>query len=127
MTSQARLDAFLDHVPASIRVAVELRHPSWNDTAVYQLLERHRAAYVVMSGEGLACVPRATTDLVYVRMHGPVEDPMYTGSYSNDELRRWANRITQWDSEGKDVWMYFNNDLGGHAVRNALSIRELLS
>jgi uncharacterized protein YecE (DUF72 family) len=127
MTSQARLDAFLDRVPASIRVAVELRHSSWNETAVYQLLERHRAAYVVMSGEGLACVPRATTDLVYIRMHGPVEDPMYTGSYSNDELRRWANRITQWDSEGKDVWMYFNNDLGGHAVRNALSIRELLS
>jgi len=24
------------------------------------------------------------------------------------------------------VWMYFNNDLGGHAVRNALLLRELL-
>ncbi|OIN79563.1 DUF72 domain-containing protein, partial [Mycobacterium malmoense] len=67
----ARLDAFLDRVPEPIRVAVELRHPSWNDEAVYRLLERRRAAYVVMSGPGLACVPRATTDLVYVRMHGP--------------------------------------------------------
>jgi uncharacterized protein YecE (DUF72 family) len=122
----ARLDSFLQQVPASIRVAVELRHPSWNDPAVYQMLERRRAAYVVMSGGGLACVPRATTDLVYVRMHGPDQDAIYAGCYSDDELRRWANRIAQWDGEGRDVWVYFNNDLGGHAVRNALTLQELL-
>lgn len=126
-STQARLDSFLDGVPAWIRVAVELRHPSWNDPAVYQSLERHRAAYVVMSGSGLACIPRATTDLVYIRMHGPDSDPIYAGSYSNDELRWWADRITEWDRDGKDVWMYFNNDLGGHAVRNALRLRDLLS
>jgi len=104
-----------------------LRHPSWNDPAVYALLESHRAAYVVMSGADLACVPRATTDLVYVRMHGPEPATMYTGSYTSDDLRWWAERISAWDNEGRDVWMYFNNDLGGHAVRNALSLRELLS
>ena len=127
ISSQERLDSFLHRVPAPIRVAVELRHPSWNDPAVYQLLERHRAAYVVMSGGGLACVPQATTDLVYIRMHGPDQGPIYAGSYSNDELRRWADRIAQWDRDGRDVWVYFNNDLGGHAVRDALSVRELLS
>lgn len=123
----ARLDSFLRTVPASIRVAVELRHPSWNDPAVYQVLENRRAAYVVMSGAGLACIPRATTDLVYIRMHGPDQDTIYAGSYSNDELRWWADRIAAWDRDYRDVWMYFNNDLGGHAVRNALSLRELLS
>jgi uncharacterized protein YecE (DUF72 family) len=121
----ARLEAFLRSVPASIRVAIELRHPSWNDPAVYSLLERHRAAYVVMSGAGLACVPRATTDLVYVRLHGPDHDSMYTGSYGNAELRCWAERIAEWVDQKRDVWMYFNNDLGGHAVRNALSLQEL--
>nr|WP_232008090.1 DUF72 domain-containing protein [Mycobacterium gordonae] len=123
----ARLDSFLASVPPSIRTAVELRHPSWNDPAVFALLEQHRAAYVVMSGAGLACIPRATTDLVYVRMHGPGQDAMYTGSYSNDELKGWADRINEWTGEGRDVWMYFNNDLGGHAVRNALTLRELVS
>jgi len=123
----ARLDSFLRTVPASIRVAVELRHPSWNDPAVYQVLENRRAAYVVMSGAGLACIPRATTDLVYIRMHGPDQDAIYAGSYSNEELERWADQIAAWDRDGTDVWMYFNNDLGGHAVRNALSLRELLS
>ncbi|OBF80397.1 sensor histidine kinase [Mycobacterium sp. 852002-51163_SCH5372311] len=123
----ARLDAFLAAVPAEIRVAVELRHPSWNDDAVYALLERRAAGYVVMSGAGLVCVPRATTDFVYIRMHGPDQDSIYAGSYSDDQLRRWADRITQWRDDGRDVWMYFNNDLGGHAVRNALTLRELLS
>jgi uncharacterized protein YecE (DUF72 family) len=122
----ARLDAFLLGVPPSIRVAVELRHPSWDDPAVYELLQRRRAAYVVMSGAGLACVPRATTDFVYIRWHGPAHEVMYTGSYSDDELRRWADRISEWSAEGKDVWAYFNNDLGGHAVRNAIKLRELL-
>jgi uncharacterized protein YecE (DUF72 family) len=123
----ARLESFLQSVPASIRVAVELRHPSWDDPAVYAVLENHRAAYVVMSGGGLACIPRATTDLVYVRMHGPEPASMYTGSYTPEDLRRWADRVINWDREGRDVWMYFNNDLGGHAVRNALSLRQLLS
>ncbi|HKI39757.1 MAG TPA: DUF72 domain-containing protein [Mycobacterium sp.] len=121
-----RLDSFLRAVPPSIRVAVELRHPSWNEPAVYALLESRRAAYVVMSGAGLPCIPRATTDLLYVRMHGPDPDAMYEGSYPDDDLRRWAALIAAWDGDGKDVWMYFNNDLGGHAVRNALRLRELL-
>jgi uncharacterized protein YecE (DUF72 family) len=123
---EARLNSFLQRVPVSIRVAVELRHPSWNEPAVYELLESRRAAYVVMSGGGLACVPRATTDLVYVRLHGPDQDAIYTGCYSDDDLRRWADRSAQWDRDGRDVWVYFNNDLGGHAVRNALTLQELL-
>ncbi|BBX73427.1 DUF72 domain-containing protein [Mycobacterium shinjukuense] len=122
----ARLDSFLRSVPASIRVAVELRHPSWDDPAVYHLLAGRRAAYVVMSGAGLACIPRATTDVVYVRMHGPDPGAMYTGSYTCAELRRWVERIVEWDDAGRDVWVYFNNDLGGHAVCNALSLRKLL-
>jgi uncharacterized protein YecE (DUF72 family) len=122
----ARLDHFLSLVPDSIRVAVELRHPSWDDPAVYALLEARRATYVVMSGAGLACIPRATTDLVYVRMHGPDPGAMYTGSYSAEDLQAWADRIASWDREGRDVWVYFNNDPHGHAVRNALSLRELV-
>lgn len=122
-----RLDSFLRSVPPSIRVAVELRHPTWNDPAVYALLESRRAAYVVMSGAGLPCIPQATTDLVYVRMHGPDPDALYAGSYPEQDLRWWADRVAEWDSDGRNVWMYFNNDLGGHAVRNALALRGLLS
>lgn len=122
-----RLDSFLAAMPDWLRVAVELRHPSWNDPAVYALLERRHAAYVVMSGAGLPCIPRATTDLVYIRMHGPDPEAMYAGSYPPDELQQWAERIAEWDGEGRDVWMYFNNDPHGHAVRNARFLKGLLS
>jgi uncharacterized protein YecE (DUF72 family) len=123
----ARLDHFLGCMPDWIRVAMELRHPSWDDPAVYALLEAHRAAYVVMSGAGLPCVLRATTDLVYVRLHGPDTQRMYAGSYSTDELRWWADRITEWHSQGRDVLVYFNNDGFGYAVHNARELRGLLS
>jgi uncharacterized protein YecE (DUF72 family) len=123
----ARLDSFLSKVPAFIRVAVELRHPSWNDPAVYAILASHRAAYVVMSGAGLPSIPQTTADLVYVRMHGPDPDSMYAGSYPEQDLRWWAGLIAEWDDEGRDVWTYFNNDPHGHAVRNALLLRGLLS
>ena len=122
----ARLDGFLAMLPPAVRAAVELRHPSWDDAAVYALLERRRAAYVVMSGAGLPCIPRATTDFVYVRMHGPDPQAMYTGSYSTEELRMWADRIGQWSAESRNVWIYFNNDPHGHAVRNACILQGLL-
>ena len=120
-----RLDHFLGLMPRRIRVAMELRHASWNDPAVFSLLERHGAVYVVMSGAGMPCVPRATSDLVYVRMHGPEPASLYTGSYSDDDLRRWADRLAAWQQEGKRVDVYFNNDLGGHAVRNARRLKDL--
>ena len=75
-----------------MRVAVEFRHPSWHDEAVFALLERHGAAYCVMSGAGLPCVLRATAPFVYVRLHGPDPDHLYAGSYSDDDLRWWADR-----------------------------------
>jgi len=123
----ARLEQFLAAMPGQIRVAMELRHPSWDSPDVYALLEAHRAAYVVMSGAGLPCVPRATGDLVYIRMHGPPQDSMYAGSYPDAELRRWAERVSDWHSQGRTVVVYFNNDLGGHAVRNARRLKEMLA
>jgi uncharacterized protein YecE (DUF72 family) len=123
----ARLDHFLGLMPSSIPVAMEMRHPSWNDPAVFSMLERHGAAYVVMSGAGLACVPRATSNLVYVRMHGPEPASLYTGSYSDKDLREWADRLMAWQHEGRRVDVYFNNDLGGHAVRNAHRLKELVT
>lgn len=121
-----RLEAFLALIPGWIRVAMELRHRSWDHPAVYDILERHRAAYVITSGLGLASIPRATTDLVYLRMHGPDSGPRYAGRYPTRQLRCWADRIAGWRAEGRRVLVYFNNDGGGHAVRNALSLRALL-
>ena len=122
----ARLEYFLGQLPDWVRTAVELRHPSWVDDRVFALLERHRAAYCVVSGANLPCVLRATAPFVYVRLHGPDPDRLYAGSYPEADLVWWAGRLREWEAEGKTVYAYFNNDGYGHAVRNAARLRQLV-
>ncbi|GGL97225.1 DUF72 domain-containing protein [Nakamurella endophytica] len=122
----ARLAWFLGRLPKWIRSAVEFRHPSWTDEAVFEQLEAHRVAYCVMSGAGLPCVLRATAPEVYVRFHGPDDRYLYAGSYSDDDLRWWADRIREWEADGRQVFAYFNNDGDGNAVRNARTLKMFL-
>lgn len=121
-----RLDTVLGCLPADIPVAVEFRHPSWHVEEVFGLLERHGAAYCVMSGAHLPCVLRVTTGFAYVRLHGPSHDWLYAGSYSDDDLSWWADRVREWQGAGTEVWAYFNNDGDGHAVRDAWRLRDRL-
>ena len=121
-----RLEYFLGLFPEWMRLAVEFRHPSWLDDRVFEILSRHGAAYVVMSGAGLPCVLKATAPIVYVRMHGPDHDHLYAGSYSETDLGWWADRIRDWQRVGHSVFVYFNNDGGGNAVRNAWTLRGML-
>jgi uncharacterized protein YecE (DUF72 family) len=122
----ARLAYFLGLLPQWIPTAVEFRHPSWIDEHVFALLERHDTAYCVMSGANLPCVLRATTSFVYVRLHGPDPGSLYAGSYSEADLRWWEERLREWDRTKRDVFVYFNNDGDGNAVRNAARLREPL-
>jgi uncharacterized protein YecE (DUF72 family) len=122
----ARLAYFLGLVPGWMRVAVEFRHRSWHCEETFALLERYRAAYCVMSGADLPCVLRATTDFVYVRMHGPDHHHLYAGSYSGADLTWWADRVREWDLAARSVFVYFNNDGDANAVRNARALRALL-
>jgi uncharacterized protein YecE (DUF72 family) len=79
-----------------------------------------------MSGSGLPCVLRATAPVVYVRMHGPDPQHLYGGSYPDADLRWWAARVREWAAMGKDVYVYFNNDGDGNAVRNAHTLRGMV-
>ncbi|NQX12171.1 DUF72 domain-containing protein [Microbacteriaceae bacterium VKM Ac-2855] len=122
----ARLAYFLQQLPPWLTVAVEFRHPSWQEEPVFRLLERFDAAYCVTSGAGLPCILRATSELVYVRLHGPDHHTLYAGSYTDDELWWWAERMREWEASGHTVLGYFNNDGGGNAVRNALTLKRML-
>ncbi|WP_266367006.1 DUF72 domain-containing protein [Tellurirhabdus rosea] len=121
-----RLAYFLETMPDRIPLTVEFRHPTWHTEPVFSLLEQHRAAYCIMNGFGLPCLLRTTGPFVYVRLHGPENQPLYHGGYSDEELAGWAELVREWHRAGKDVYVYFNNDIGGHAVRNALTLRALL-
>ncbi|GAA3686072.1 DUF72 domain-containing protein [Arthrobacter ginkgonis] len=121
-----RLGYFLDRLPEWIRVAVEFRHPTWHHPDVYALLGHHGAAYCVMSGANLPCILEATAPFVYVRLHGPDPNQLYVGSYSDADLQWWAGRVREWQDDGRDVFVYFNNTIEGNAVRNADTLRGLL-
>jgi uncharacterized protein YecE (DUF72 family) len=123
----ARLAYFLGQLPAWMQVAVEFRHLSWHQEVVFELLEQHGAAYCVMSGAQLPCILRATAPFVYVRLHGPDPRHLYAGSYADDSLHWWADRIHEWVAMGRDVFVYFNNDGDGHAVRNAMKLQQILA
>lgn len=121
-----RLQYFLQQLPPWMRVSLEFRHESWHQECVFQLLENYQVAYCIMSGAQLPCALRATASFVYVRLHGPDQHHLYAGSYSDADLQWWAARIREWASQGKDIYVYFNNDGGGHAVRNATTLRAFL-
>jgi uncharacterized protein YecE (DUF72 family) len=67
------------------------------DRPIFALLEAHLAAYCVMSAANLPCTLRATTDLVYLGMHGPDRHHLYSGSCPDADLTWWADRIREWD------------------------------
>lgn len=123
---QERLRYFLDAVPDWIKVAVEFRHPSWHCEEVFHLLEEKGAAYCIMSGANLPCILRATASFVYVRLHGPDSQYLYGGSYSDNDLRWWADRIGEWKAQSRNVWVYFNNDGEGNALRNADTLKWMV-
>lgn len=121
-----RLDRFLAALPAWIGVAVEFRHPSWVHEDVFALLASRRAAYCVMSGAEVPCVLRVTAPFAYLRLHGPDDRHLYRGSYSDENLAWWADRIREWERQGIEVFAYFNNDAHANAIRNARALQAML-
>ena len=68
---------------------------------------------------------RATTDFVYLRMHGPDHHHLYAG-FTPIAIFGGGRRIREWTLAGHDVFAYFNNDGDANAVRNARTLRALV-
>lgn len=121
-----RLRDFLARLPrhGGLRYAFEFRDPSWHREEVYELLAGHDAAFCIFELGALHSPHIATADFVYVRLHGPTG--AYAGAYSAQALRHWATRLHGWRDEGREIWLFFDNDEAGHAVRNALTLRAFV-
>jgi uncharacterized protein YecE (DUF72 family) len=119
-----RLDDFLSLLPGEHRHVVEFRHESWLDEGVFAILRRHNAGFCVFDMPGLACPLMATADFAYIRFHGATG--LYSSCYSDEELDDWAERITGLAKDLEAVYIYFNNDADGFAIKNARTLGELL-
>lgn len=121
----ARLEAFLAGLPPSRRFAMEFRDPSWLVPQAYALLKRYHVALCLYDLAGRQSPLEVTTDLVYLRLHGPAG--AYQGSYSPAALATWAQQLRSWERQGCAVYCFFDNDEAGYAVQNALTLQHLLA
>lgn len=119
-----RLRAFLDALPGGYRWAFEFRDPSWFDEDVYAMLAEHNAALCIYNQDGETSPDRLTAGWTYIRFHKPAGENNWL--YDRDTLAGWAETIERWASDGRDVYVYFNNDLDGAAPVNAHQLIELL-
>lgn len=119
----SRLQQFLSKLPKGQRYTFEFRDADWYHEETLALLREYNCAFCIYHLAGHLSPIEVTADFVYVRLHGP--GGKYQGSYSNDELREWAGRCKTWKEEGKDVFVYFDNDEAGYAAYNAIRLKEL--
>jgi uncharacterized protein YecE (DUF72 family) len=119
----ARLDEFLCALPVGLTSVFELRDHSWHNQEVYQLLRQHNAAFCIYELAGFCSPVINTADFAYVRLHGPAA--AYSGCYSRQALRKWAQRLHAW-TDLRAVYIYFDNDESAYATRNALGLQALL-
>ena len=119
-----RLDAFLARLPKDLEQVVEFRHGSWYDDEVLELLDRHGVGFVCHDLRGLISPRWASGRTAYVRFHGT--SGRYHGRYSDEALMDWANWCLQQKQRGRSVWCYFNNDIHGHAIEDARTLKSMV-
>jgi uncharacterized protein YecE (DUF72 family) len=123
-----RLRAFLNALEPHMskprrRCVIEIRNSSWLVRPVFELLRAHNVALCFADWRDSHVTEPLTADFVYVRRHS---GRGMGGNYPKKDLDRDIELIRKWVGEGLEVYMYFNNDLGGHAIRNARYVNEAL-
>lgn len=105
-------------------VVIELRDRSWYNTDVYNMLTSNGASLVFHDMPASKTpLEQTATHCVYFRFHGYEGD--YKGSYSEQDIKQFAEQIRIAHSNGKHVFAYFNNTIGD-AYQNALSLQYQL-
>ena len=119
-----RLDACLACFPAGTRVAVEPRHASWWNADVRDVLTARGCALVWADRGSTPVAPLwRTADWGYLRLHAGGGDAVWP--YDPSVLADWAARLAEtWDDD-QDAYVYTNNDPGGAALRDAVTLARL--
>jgi uncharacterized protein YecE (DUF72 family) len=106
------------------QIAIEFRNTSWYHQEMFDLLDQNNISLVIHD------LPASQTPLIdspvklkYLRFHGP--GGRYRGSYTDEFLMEYAQRISGWISEGNTVYCYFNNTMGD-AVKNLETLNRLV-
>jgi len=105
--------------------AVEVRNKTWLNDDFLDLLSQCGIAFVIAdSGNRYPYYEAFTSGFVYLRLHG--REQLYASDYQENDLRSYAESILNWMNKGKEVWVFFNNDYYGYAVKNAERLKEIV-
>lgn len=118
------LDSFLSTLPAEMKHVIEFRHESWLDEGIFQILRKYNIGFCVFDMPSLGCPLVATADFAYIRFHGSAS--LYSSCYTDAELAGWAKKLAALAGKTRTIYIYFNNDIGGFAVRNAVTLHNYL-
>jgi len=119
-----RLESFLQELPPRRRHAIEFREPSWYSDGVFALLSQYRVALCLHDMKGSTTERVAIGPFIYLRFHGTTR---YGGRYDDETLEDWAEWLAPHIARGLGIYAYFNNDVGGHAPRDAIRLREAIA
>lgn len=126
-----------------VRHALEVRHDSFQTGDFIKLLRSHDIALVVADTAGKwPLIEDVTSNFIYVRLHGDKE--LYVSGYTDSALKEWASKIRAWakgrtpartktigpparvTKAGRDVFVYFDNDVKVRAPFDAMSLAHRL-
>jgi uncharacterized protein YecE (DUF72 family) len=110
-----RLNEFLPLIPEGRQVALEFRHESWFDDAVFDALRARRAALCIAHTDDLETPFVATADWGYLRLRQV--------AYADATLLDWVRRVQAQD--WSRVFVFFKHEDEGTGPRLAARFREL--
>jgi len=126
-----RLDVFLAFFTAEVRalphrfdIAIEFRNKYWFVDEIFALLEQYNVALVAGQSSRWPGIRHVTADIAYIRMHGP--EKLFASSYSTSQLTELADYIQSLSAQTKRIYVYFNNDFHGYAIKNAQRLIEIV-
>ena len=119
-----RLAEFLGYLPPDIVSVFEFRDASWNVPEVLALLDAYGAGFCAHDLPGFVTPRWASGRAAYVRFHGGVGK--YWGRYPDEALVGWTDWIVEQARGGREVWAFFNNDIGADAIHDAQTLRAMV-
>ena len=120
-----RLEAFIKLLPKRKNTIFEFRHKSWYCDDTFKLLKKFKTGFCIHDMPGKESPRVVTSNIIYIRFHGTTS--RYSGSYTKSQLQNWAKWFKEQSKNASGIYIYFNNDAHGHAIKNALQLKEIIS
>ncbi|OGW74904.1 MAG: hypothetical protein A2Z72_00005, partial [Omnitrophica bacterium RBG_13_46_9] len=106
-----------------VKHVFEFRDETWLADSIVSMLISEGAALCGADWPVFNKDIRVTADFIYFRRHGLAAEP-YGGCYSDKQIGEDARMISGYSGKGMNVYIYFNNDAYGHAVKNTLELKK---